>query len=87
MRFVRPADIDAIDRLVEDLGTAEPTYAEIGVTLNGQRPTGFRIDHYETELGQGAETFNRAVQGLQTWEAHHQVGIKVFPDETEIRPG
>ena len=53
----------------------------------GGRPEGFRHDHYEIELGSGPETFQRAVRGLKTWEAHHLPGVRVFPEDQEIRTG
>ena len=74
-------------RLVEDLEGAEPTYSDIGATLAGRQPEGFHHDHYETVLGSGPETFQRAVRGLKTWEAHHLPGVRVFPDDQEIRAG
>lgn len=74
-------------QLLEDLEVAEPTYSDIGATLGGKRPDGFRHDHYETELGIGTETFQRAVAGLQTWEAHRLPGMQIFPSHQKIRTG
>jgi uncharacterized protein (UPF0548 family) len=72
-------------QMVEDLEGAEPTYSEIGATLTGKRPDGFHHDHYETVLGIGPERLRRAVTGLKTWEAHRLPGVRVFPDDQEIR--
>ncbi len=74
-------------QMVEALETAEPTYSDIGATLAGKRPEGFHHDHYEMVLGQGLEAFQRAVAGLKTWEAHRLPGMRVFPDDQEIRTG
>jgi uncharacterized protein (UPF0548 family) len=82
---VRPSDSVALKQMVEDLEGAEPTYSDIGATLTGKRPDGFHHDHYETVLGNGPETFRRAVTGLKTWEAHRLPGVRVFPDDLEIR--
>src|SRR5271157_3038229 len=87
MKFVRPSDSTAMKRLVEDLERSELTYGDIGATLDGNRPEGFHHDHYETVLGRGSETFQRAVTGLKTWEAHHLPGVRVFPHDQEIRTG
>ena len=73
-------------QLVDDLKSAEPTYSDIGATLAGKRPDGFHHDRYETVLGQGPETFQRAVTGLKTWKAHRLPGMGVFPDQQEIIP-
>jgi len=66
---------------------AQPTYSEIGFTLVGDKPAGFRNDRYEAELGKGAHTFARAVRGLRTWGAHRVPGMRVFPEHAEIEPG
>jgi uncharacterized protein (UPF0548 family) len=87
MRFVRPSDSAAMKQMLETLESAEPTYGDIGATLAGKRPEGFHHDHFETVLGTGPQTFQRAVTGLKTWEAHRLPGLRVFPDAQEIRTG
>jgi uncharacterized protein (UPF0548 family) len=87
MRFVRPSDRPAIERLLQAVGTAQPTYADLGSSLVGKRPEGFHHDHYELVLGSGTDAFDRAVTGLKTWEAHRITGVQVFSDEMEIRSG
>jgi uncharacterized protein (UPF0548 family) len=87
MRFVRPSDTAHMERLVEDLERAQPTYTDIGATLAGRRPEGFHHDSYEAVLGQGPEAFGRAVTGLKAWKAHRLPGMRVFPDGQEIRSG
>jgi uncharacterized protein (UPF0548 family) len=87
MRFVRPSDAAAMERLVEDLEKAEPSYGDIGATLAGRRPDGFHHDHFEDLLGEGAEAFQRAVSGLKTWKAHRLPGMRVFPGDQVIRTG
>jgi len=74
-------------RMVEDLESSEPTYADIGATLAGRHPDGFHHDRYEIALGQGPETFQRAVRGLKTWKAHRLPGMSVFPGDQAICTG
>jgi uncharacterized protein (UPF0548 family) len=38
-------------------------------------------------LGNGSAAFQRAVAGLKAWEAHRLPGVRVFPDDQEIRTG
>jgi uncharacterized protein (UPF0548 family) len=87
MRFVRPSDSAAMKQMLETLESAEPTYGDIGATLARKQPEGFHHDHYEVVLGVGPRTFQRAVNGLKTWEAHRLPGLRVFPDAQEIRTG
>ena len=76
-----------MQRLVNVLHDAQPTYGEIGATLVGGRPVGFRHDYYDTDLGHGSEMFQRAVAGLKKWETHHLLGVRVFPEVQEIQAG
>jgi len=87
MKFVRRSDHSSIERLVNDLDGAVPTYSQIGATLNGTPPfEKFRHEHYKRELGSGESTFTRAVDGLQHWQAHRVPGITVLPENTAITP-
>jgi uncharacterized protein (UPF0548 family) len=83
----RPSNPAAMQQLVEALGKSEPTYADVGATLDGRQPEGFRHDMYDIILGSGHEAFRRAVRGLETWEAHRLPGVRVFPADREIITG
>jgi uncharacterized protein (UPF0548 family) len=87
MRLVRPSNAMAMLRLVEAMQATQPTYGDLGATLAGRRPEGFRHDCYQTDLGFGQETFQRAVAGLKAWEAHRLPGMRVFPHRQHIQPG
>ena len=87
MKFVRPRDAGSVERLLATLPEAPLTYGDPGATLAGSEPVGFRHDRYGTVLGRGQTTFQRAVAGLQQWQAHRIPGVRVFPDTEAIRPG
>jgi uncharacterized protein (UPF0548 family) len=87
MKFIRPTDPIAMDRLVTSLRGTQPTYTDVGATLAGIEPEGFHHDHYEILLGRGIETFQRAVIGLRSWKAHAAPGVRVFPHEEVIATG
>lgn len=74
-----------MDRLFRTASGMEPTYDDIGATIAGLRPSGFRHDHYEVEIGRGATAYVRAVAGLREWKAHAVPGVNVFPKGAEIR--
>lgn len=76
-----------MQRLVERLRNAEPTYPQVGATLTGGSPEGFRHDRYQADLGSGPQTFERAVEGLKSWKAHRLPGVKVFPAAQRIEIG
>jgi len=87
MRVVRPADAPAMARHVDAARRTEPTFREVGATLDGRAPVGFRSTRQEIALGWGSAVFGRAVQGLEQWEAHHVPGVTVFPRGAPIRTG
>jgi uncharacterized protein (UPF0548 family) len=87
MELVRPGSIESVTRLLTASADAEPTYPEVGATLKGERPEGYRHDNYETGLGIGRTVFQRASTGLQTWRGHQVPGVDVFPHDTPVEPG
>lgn len=87
MKLVRPGSGDSVNRLLAALADAEPTYAEVGATLRGDQPQGYRHDVYEANIGCGGATHQRASRGLQTWRAHRVPGFDVVPRVTPIHPG
>ena len=87
MKLVRSADASTIGPIIESVSRAEPTYQHTGATLAGDLPVGFNQDHYSAVIGTGEDTFHRAVEGLQSWQAHRLPFVRVVPPDTEIRPG
>jgi uncharacterized protein (UPF0548 family) len=87
MELVRPGHVESMDRLLATSSDAQPTYPEVGATLRGERPEGYRHDSYRAEVGIGRTTFRRASSGLQTWKSHDVPGVDVLPHATAIEPG
>lgn len=58
----------------------ELAYSGVGATLRGQQPAGYHHDRYEARLGDGDETWDRAVAGLKDWEPHRGSGLTVVAD-------
>jgi uncharacterized protein (UPF0548 family) len=87
MRLVCPARAGSIDRLLTYLSGTVVTYVDVGASLTGRCPTGFRWDSYDTVLGHGAATFQRASFGLQHWQAHRGPAIRVWPADARVAVG
>jgi uncharacterized protein (UPF0548 family) len=83
--FVRPTNSGSIERLVTSLRSAELTYSDVGCTLTGGQPVGFRHDRHSVVVGHGSPPFERAIEGLKTWQAHRLPGVRVFPNRAEVR--
>jgi len=63
------------------------TYGDVGGSLRGAQPAGFRYDHDDLVIGQGQDIFDYAKQGLQSWKAHSSLGISIFPRGATVVPG
>ena len=87
MELVRPGSSKSIDQLLAVSNGSLPTYSEVGATLKGEQPQGYRHDQYEAHLGSGQQTFLRAKTGLQTWSSHKVPGISVLPLGSPIELG
>jgi uncharacterized protein (UPF0548 family) len=74
----------ALEARLAALSQQFPNYDEVGVTLCGALPTGFRHDDYAIDLGTGDDVFTRAVTGLRTWRAHQCRGVRVLPSEAPV---
>src|SRR5665213_265797 len=87
MELVRPGSSKSIDHLLSVSVGALPTYSEVGATLKGEQPQGYRHDQYKAKLGTGHQTFLRATTGLKTWRSHEVPGMDVHPHGAPIELG
>jgi uncharacterized protein (UPF0548 family) len=55
------------------------SYPEVGETRNYAAPGGYPINHLREKLGEGEETYQKAVEALRSWQMY-------ATDWTEIRP-
>jgi uncharacterized protein (UPF0548 family) len=58
------------------------TYSEVGATRNETLPPGFSYDWYRVDLG--VDTFDRAIDGLRSWQAHLGAGVSVYPNDAPL---
>ena len=62
------------------------SYAQVGATLT-EAPAGYTIDHNRVKLGEGEETYSRAISALRGWQ-HFDLGwLKIVPSGTPISVG
>jgi uncharacterized protein (UPF0548 family) len=67
-----------MNRILDRARQRNLTYDAVGSTAGDGFPVGFRHDHHERRLP-GADSFERAKQGLTRWAAHEGVGARIFP--------
>jgi uncharacterized protein (UPF0548 family) len=61
------------------------TYAEVGATLHGPLPSGYRHLRYRTFVGR--DVFDRAAEAILTFRMHRGTGARVKPAAPRAAPG
>lgn len=81
LSFTDPSD-DAIQRALLQDQVAGLTYAEVGATVRGERPDGYRHDRWEIDLGadEGGR-FERSGEAVLNWAAQRGADIRIVPDQ------
>lgn len=76
-----PSEAVAARVLAQDVG-AELTYQEVGATVRGDHPDGYRYDRWETDLGPDDEgRFERCGEAVLRWAAQRGAGMRIVPDK------
>jgi uncharacterized protein (UPF0548 family) len=83
--FTRPSD-SLVREFIARQKTAKFSYREIGASKRGA-PAGYNVDHNRIRLGEGADTFARAVQAIQRWEMFNLGWVQLFFNDTPIEVG
>lgn len=63
------------------------SYADAGASRGGEAPAGYAVDHNRARLGEGEETFDRAVAALRAWKMFDVGWVRVFPSDAPIEAG
>ena len=87
MLFVRRPSPETLERLLRQAREADLTYAEVGATRGGDRPSGYRPYVDDRLLGHGRGVFDSAVSALRSWQAHLGAGIELVPHGAVVADG
>lgn len=78
---LREPDDASITRVLRKESTAGLTYADVGATVRGEHPPGYRHDRWEIDLGSDdGGRFQRCGRAVLGWEAQRGAGIRIIPD-------
>lgn len=69
------------------LASAELTYAERGATRDPVMPDGYHHLSRDRSIGHGREAFERAGEGLFTWQMHRDFGFAVAASAERAESG
>jgi uncharacterized protein (UPF0548 family) len=84
-KITEPRDED-VDKLILTQRTLPFTYAEVGAT-NATPPDGYNLDHNRIQLGEGEETYKRAVEALKNWRQFDLGWVTIVPRGVAIATG
>jgi uncharacterized protein (UPF0548 family) len=62
------------------------SYSEVGATKDRPGP-GYTIDHNRIKLGQGEETYQRAISALRSWQQFDLGWVSIVPGKTPVEVG
>lgn len=62
------------------------SYSQVGWT-QGKPPSGYTIDHNRIKLGEGSETYHRAVAALRSWKQFDLGWVTIVPPDTPLEVG
>jgi len=62
------------------------SYSEVGAT-QGQPPAGYTVDHNRIKLGQGQETYQRAMSALRSWRQFDLGWVTIVPPRQPLKVG
>ncbi|HST21772.1 MAG TPA: DUF1990 domain-containing protein [Blastocatellia bacterium] len=86
MLLLRKPSEDQIRRFLLSQSDQPFSYAEVGMTRS-RAPAGYNADHNLIELGEGAQTFARAVEAMRNWKMFALGWVKLFYSDAPIEPG
>jgi uncharacterized protein (UPF0548 family) len=70
-----------------ELAVADLTYPEVGVSRDRQSPSGYRVVQRDVVIGRGRPAFERAADGLLSWQMHRGAGFRITASASEVADG
>lgn len=86
MFFLRQPSSETIQRFISSQRDLPFSYPEVGATA-GELPSGYTVDRNRIRLGEGKETYERAVAALKLWKQSDLGWVRIVPPETPIVVG
>jgi uncharacterized protein (UPF0548 family) len=81
----KPTDVDVVN-FINTQKDLPYSYSAIGATAS-QPPSGFTVDRNRIQLGEGKQTFARAVAALSSWKQFELGWVTVRPKGKPLTPG
>ena len=82
----KPSD-ETIRRFISSQHELPFSYREVGATRSEDAPAGYTVDHNRIRLGDGENTYQRAVSALRSWQQFDLGWVKIVPPNTPVEVG
>ena len=86
MFFLRQPSEEDVRQFITSQQDLPFSYSQVGAT-QARPPAGYTIDHNRTRLGEGEETYRRAVSALQSWKQFDLGWVTVVPAGKTLEAG
>lgn len=78
---------DQIQKFISSQRDRPFSYSQVGATRTAAPPVGFNVDHNRRKLGQGEDTYQRAVAALKTWKQFDLGWVRIVPPNSKVEAG
>ena len=82
----KPSD-ETIRQFISSQHDLPFTYREVGATRSETAPEEFTVDHNRMRLGDGENTYQRAVSALRSWKQFDLGWVTIVPPNTPVEVG
>ncbi|HXG67416.1 MAG TPA: DUF1990 domain-containing protein [Blastocatellia bacterium] len=86
MFLLKEPSADQVRRFLASQHDLPFSYPEVGASQH-QSPSGYNIDHNRIRLGEGEETFSRAMQAIQRWKMFDVGWIRLLWPDAPMKIG
>lgn len=76
-----------LGRFLKAQRDAQFSYKEVGASRNPSPPAGYVVDHNRVRLGEGEETFRRAVEAVRGWKMFDVGWVSIYPRDAPVEVG
>ena len=87
MFLVRKPSEETIRRFISSQHELPFSYREVSATRAETAPADFTVDHNRIRLGDGEDTYQRAVSALRSWQQFDLGWVKIVPPNTPVEVG
>ena len=82
----KPSD-ETIRQFISSQHELPFSYREVGATRSEEAPAGYTLDHNRIRLGDGEDTYQRAVAALRSWQQFDLGWVTIVPPNTPVEVG